>query len=127
LAGAGWQLKTSADTGVRTAAIQISSNGSDSIQRYSSTILTTGTWYHLAAVYNATARTLDIYVNGILDNGDLDGTVPNSQFNAAVNVNIAQRTGSPGAFNFLGTIDEVHIFNRALTASEIQADMSIPR
>src|SRR6185369_12750317 len=58
LGGAGWQLKTSPDTGVRTAAIQISSNGSDSIQRYSKTVLATNTWYHLAAVYNATARTL---------------------------------------------------------------------
>ena len=30
-------------------------------------------------------------------------------------------------FNFLGTIDEVHVFNRALTAAEIQMDMSTPR
>jgi glucose/arabinose dehydrogenase/PKD repeat protein/fibronectin type 3 domain-containing protein len=127
LAGAGWQLKTSPDTGVRTAAIQISSNGSNSIQRYSSTILTTGTWYHIAGVYNAATKALDIYVNGVLDNGDLAGTIPSAQFNAPVNVNIAQRTGSPGLFNFLGTIDEVHIFNRALTAAEIQADMSNPR
>jgi len=57
----------------------------------------------------------------------LSGNVPNSQFNAAVNVNIAQRTGNPGTYNFLGAIDDVHIFNRALTSSEIQADMSIPR
>jgi hypothetical protein len=127
LAGAGWQLKTSPDTGVRTAAIQISSNGSNSIQRYSSTILTTGTWYHLAGVYNAATKALDIYVNGVLDNGDLAGTIPSAQFNAPVNVNIAQRTGNPGLFNFLGTIDEVHIFNRALTAAEIQADMMNPR
>lgn len=42
-------------------------------------------------------------------------------------VNIAQRTGNPGTFNFLGVIDEVHVFNRALTAAEIQADMTIPR
>jgi hypothetical protein len=30
-------------------------------------------------------------------------------------------------FNFQGTIDEVHIFNRALTAAEIQTDMTVPR
>jgi PKD repeat protein len=127
LGGAGWQLKTSPDTGPRTAAIQISSNGSDSIQRYSKTVLAVSTWYHLAGVYDAAARTLSIYVNGVLDNGVLSGTIPASQFNAGYNVNIAQRTGLPGTFNFLGVIDEVHVFNRALTAGEIQTDRDTPR
>ena len=127
LAGAGWQLKTSPDTGVRTAAIQISSNGSNAIQRYSATVLNTNTWYHIAGVYNAAAATLSIYVNGVLDNGVLSGTVPSSQFNSTSGVNIGQRTGFPGTFNFLGVIDEVHVFNRALTAAEVQTDMNTPR
>src|SRR6185437_157166 len=38
LGAAGWQLKTTPDTGTRTAAIQISSNGSDAIQRYGTTL-----------------------------------------------------------------------------------------
>lgn len=125
LASTGWQLKTSPDTGVRTAAIQISSDGSDSIQRYSNTVLATKTWYHLAGVYNAAARTLSIYVNGVLDNGVLSSAVPPQQYNSPQNVNIAQRWGGP--YNFLGTIDEPHVFNRALTAAEIQADMNTPR
>jgi glucose/arabinose dehydrogenase/PKD repeat protein len=127
LGGAGWQLKTSPDTGVRTAAIQISSNGSDSIQRYSSTVLQAGTWYHLAGVFDAAARTLSVYVNGVLDNGVLSGTVPAAQWNDPEAVNIAQRAGFPGTFNFLGAIDEVHVFNRALSAAEIQTDMNTPR
>jgi hypothetical protein len=127
LGAAGWQLKTSPDTGVRTAAIQISSNGVDAIQRYSATVLTIGTWYHVAGVYDAAARALNIYVNGVLDNGVLAGTVPAAQFNAPFEVNIGQRTGNPGLFNFQGTLDEVHVFNRALTAAEIQTDMTVPR
>ena len=70
---------------------------------------------------------LSIYVNGVLDDGVLAGTVPSSQYDSTYGVNIAQRTGYPGSFNFLGTIDEVHVYDRALTASEIQADMSTPR
>jgi len=81
----------------------------------------------VAGVYDAAARTLNIYVNGVLDNGALSGTVPAAQFDAPFNVNIAQRTGFPGSFPFLGRIDEVHIFNRALTAAEIQNDMNLPR
>jgi len=122
----GWQLKTTPDTGSRTAAIQISSNGSDSIQRYSSAALALNTWYHIAGVYNASARTLDIYVNGVLNNGILSGTVPASMFNSTQNVNIAQRTGDPSTYNFRGIIDNVRVYNRVLNSSEIQADMNTP-
>jgi hypothetical protein len=90
-------------------------------------VLTTNTWYHVAGVYDAAAQTLSIYVNGVLDNGVLSGTVPAAQSDATVNVNIAQRTGMPGTFNFRGRIDEVHIFNRALAGSEIQNDMNLQR
>jgi PKD repeat protein len=127
LGSAGWQLKTTPDTGPRTAGIQISSNGSDSIQRYSNAVLAANTWYHLAGVYDAAARTLSVYVNGVLDNGVLSGTIPASQFNSGERVDIAQRTGLPGQFNFLGVIDEVHVFNRALSGAEIQTDRDTPR
>ena len=123
----GWQLKTSPDTGVRTAAIQLSSTGSDSIQRYSSTVLVPNAWYHIAGVYDASARTLDIYVNGALANGVLSGSVPAAQVDAPYNVNIGQRTGYPGNFNFRGRIDEVHVFDRALSAGEVRDDMNLAR
>ena len=116
----GWQLKSSPDTGPHTFGIAIS-NGSSHIQRYSAAARSLNVWYHVAGVYNATARTLDIYVNGVLNNGKLSGTVPASQSNANVNVNIGRRTGG---YYFRGTIDEVHIFNRALSQVEIQADMN---
>ena len=63
----------------------------------------------------------------MLDNGVLAGTVPPSQYNSPCDVNIAQRTGNPGVFNFLGSLDEVHVFNRALSAAEIQTDKNTPR
>ena len=69
---------------------------------------------HVAGVYNASARTLDIYVNGVLNNGTLSGTVPASQINSAVNVNIGRRSGGSGYY-FNGVIDDVHIYNRALS------------
>jgi chitodextrinase len=81
------------------------------------------TWYHVAGVYNASAKTLDIYVNGILNNGVLVGTVPASQVNSTANANIGRRTGG---LYFNGVIDEVRIYSRALTQAEIQADMNTP-
>jgi Concanavalin A-like lectin/glucanases superfamily len=51
------------------------------------------------------------------------GTIPASQVNSAANVNIGQRTGG---YYFNGIIDDVRIYNRALTQAEIQADMNTP-
>jgi len=91
-------------------------------QRYSKTVRQLNTWYHVAGVYDAAARTLNIYVNGVLDNGVLVGTVPASQANAAnERVTVGRRTGG---FYFQGTIDEVRLYGRALSQAEIQSDMN---
>jgi hypothetical protein len=119
----GWQLKTSPDTGPHTFGVGVSASSSRFIQRYSKTVRSLNIWYHVAGVYNATARTLDIYVNGVLDDGKLVGTVPAAQTNASVNVNIGRRSGG---YYFNGIIDEVRIYSRALTQAEIQSDMNTP-
>ena len=120
----GWQFKTSPDTGVRTFAISISPDGSSLVQRYSTTVVALNTWYHVAGVYNAGAGTLDIYINGVLDDGTLrGGTVPASQFDPSQNVLIGKR-GS--GWYFKGTIDELRVYNVPLTQAQIQADMNTP-
>src|SRR5262249_22746142 len=48
----GWQLKTTPDTGVRTFGVAVST-GSGDVQRYSKTVISLNTWYHVAGVYNA--------------------------------------------------------------------------
>ncbi len=117
----GWQFKTTPDTGVRTFGIGVSPDGSAITQRYSKTVLVLNTWYHVAGVYNASAQTLDIYVNGVLDDGVLDGTVPSVQFDPNTNVTVGKRSSG---FNFKGTIDEVRVYNRALTQAQIQNDLN---
>jgi hypothetical protein len=81
-------------------------------------------WYSVAGVFNNGA--LDIYVNGLLDNGTetgiSPGTVINTNANNYVWMGAATRfdqsyTGVP----FNGLIDEASIYNRALTANEISA------
>jgi fibronectin type 3 domain-containing protein len=119
----GWQLKTTPDTGRRTFGVAVSGPTGARAQRYGATVLSLNTWYHVAAVYNAAAQTLDIYVNGTLDNASLVGSVPSSQTLPSVNANIGRRSGG---FNFVGSIDEVRIYSRALAPAEIQADMNSP-
>jgi hypothetical protein len=118
----GWQLKTSPDTGPHTFGVRVTGS-TGVVQRYSATVRALNTWYHVAAVYNASARTLDIYVNGVLDNGVLLGTIPAAQTATTTNVNIGRRSGG---FYFGGVLDDVRVYGRALTAGEIQTVMSTP-
>jgi hypothetical protein len=118
----GWQFKTSPDTGLETFGVKVSGSTS-SAQRYSKTVRALNTWYHVAAVYNAATATLDIYVNGVLDNGVLRGAIPSSQAPTTLNVNIGRRSGG---YYFKGLIDEVQIYNRALSQAEIQTIMNTP-
>jgi hypothetical protein len=77
--------------------------------------LTPGTWAHLAGVWDGTARML--YVNGVLD-----GTAKGPQARPDIGGNIS--IGRPGAYNglyFSGRIDDVRMYNRALSTAEIRS------
>jgi len=68
---------------------------------------------------------MDVYLNGVLDDGALVGTVTATQQNSTLPVTIGKRSGVSG-FEFNGRIDEVRIYPRALSAAEIQSDMNTP-
>ena len=119
----GWQLKTSQDMGSRTFGTAVTNTSGSRVQQYSSTTPALNTWYFVAGVYDASARTMKVYVNGVLANGTLRGTVPSSQLSSTFNANIGRRSGG---FYFKGIIDEVRVYNRALSQAEIQSDMNTP-
>ena len=81
--------------------------------------LSAGTWYHVASTWDGTTRKL--YLNGVLKRSDTPGT--NNA--TAANFNIG-KTCCSEFFN--GLIDDVAIYNRALTAVEVAelADGSVP-
>src|SRR4029077_16100788 len=109
-------------TGPHTFGVGVSPDSASITQRYSNTVRQLNTWYHVAGVFDAAAATLNINVNGVLDNGVLRGTIPSSQYNnAGEHVVIGRRTGG---YYFQGVIDEVRLYNRALSQAEIQTDMN---
>ena len=124
--GNGFQLDTTVDTGARRIGFKLTSSSGGDMFRYGATTLQANTWYYVTGVYDAVARTLHVYLNGQLDDGVLQGTVTATQQNSTANVSIGQRTGFPGTFNFIGTVDDVRIYSRALTQAQIQADMLTP-
>ena len=81
--------------------------------------LTTNTWTHVAGTYDGT--TLRLYVNGVqVGSQAKTGSMP-------VSANPLQIGGDSiyGQY-FPGSIDEVRVYNRALSATEIQSDMNTP-
>jgi hypothetical protein len=85
----------------------------------SSNTFTQGLFYHVAGTYDG--ATFKLYVNGSLEAQINDaGTLSWGNFwSIGANPAFARNEGFPRTWN--GVIDEVSIYNRALSASEIQA------
>jgi hypothetical protein len=110
-----YYLEATSTNGSRPAAGAII-NGSYA-EGYGSAPLAVNTWTHLASTYDGTVFRL--YVNGsLVSSSPATGTI-------ATSANPLQIGGdSIYGQHFAGLIDEVRIYNRALSASEIQADMN---
>jgi hypothetical protein len=121
-AGRGYQLDTTIDEGQRTVGFKLSDTWGDLMARYGATPLALHTWYYVAGVYDAAAQTLDVYVNGKLDNGVLVGSVGTVQRSSRGPVSVGRRERFT-TFNFSGSIKGVRIYSFALTPLQIVADM----
>ena len=77
------------------------------------------TWSHLAGTYDGI--TLRLYINGVLKSSQVATGIIRTSSNPL-------RIGGNGVWGefFKGRIDDVRIYNRALTASAIQTDMNTP-
>jgi PKD repeat protein len=86
---------------------------------YGTGALAANTWSHLAATYDGS--TLRLYVNGVQ-------VASRAQTGLIHTSNNPLQIGGDSIFGqfFAGLIDEVRVYNRALSASEIQADMNTP-
>ena len=80
---------------------------------------TTNTWYNVVGVFNGS--NVFVYVNGVLNSGAQTGSA-NIVYNNHIDTLIgAIRTSATTADSFVnGTIDDVMIFNRSLSADEIK-------
>nr|MBA3456194.1 LamG domain-containing protein [Deltaproteobacteria bacterium] len=90
--------------------------------RCGTTQLTTGVWHHIVGVYDAPARSLEVYLNGVLDTGAM---TPNS-------LAIPSQIFTPDACPYMGasanqaallrgSVDNARLYTRALPATDIAA------
>jgi len=80
------------------------------------TELNTGNWYHVAAVVRGPTD-MDLYINGVNDGGYYEGS-GGSLVYSNNNSYIGSKTPTDRFFN--GTLDDVRIYNRPLSESEIR-------
>ncbi len=86
----------------------------------SNTTFNSGTWYHIALVFNgslAVDQRVKLYVNGVLDTTQNETSTSIPNYTSALHIG----TLLPGSPVFDGLIDDVRFHRRALSASEIAA------
>ena len=86
-----------------------------------SNVVPSNVWTHIAAVYNQSNGVRSIYVNGvnIANHTNTPITVLNTPLDPGIGAELANST-TPTGF-FVGQIDEVSFYSRALSGPEIQA------
>jgi hypothetical protein len=94
---------------------------------YGSSLLNDGLWHHVAVVQNgSTLGSVDLYVDGILETPSFNGAGAALAINTTVAAGTTFRIGSSGHatnYNFLGAIDEVRVYDQALTGDEVRSLM----
>lgn len=117
----GWGLGATDGCGVSTAAVTITTPAQTRATRCGTTALQTNVWYLLTGVYDASARTLEIYVNGIKENGPMtpsSAAIPTSLH--PTNAECPYLGASANQSQLLrGTLDNVRLYTRALSAQDI--------
>ena len=79
-------------------------------------------WYHVAGVFNAASKTARLYLDGKLDKTIQNADVP-EPIDAALRIGLNMDSGE----DFRGVIDDVRVYSRALSGSEINDLISITR
>ena len=95
------------------------SNGVDFVAA-SGNGLSPGVWYHLVGTYGGTIGKVEMYVNGTKtgENTNVSVTAPNDSV-AVAGVAIG-KDGKKSGDNFRGSLDDLRVYNRVLTPSEIK-------
>ena len=100
-------------------------NTASTIKSISYSSISRETWYYLTGVFTASQK-MELFLNGVLVSSDtttLSQVFSSSTQPLAIG---AQAIGSSG-FAFQGNIAQASIYNRALTASEIQQNFNATR
>ncbi|MBK9228212.1 MAG: proprotein convertase P-domain-containing protein [Ignavibacteria bacterium] len=92
-------------------------NGGTRLMSKSTTFIQPGAWYHVSATFNSGTNEYGIYINGVLDSSMTSALALPQSNTDSLFVGIS---GSTSAFN--GKLDEVRVWDKALSADEVSAN-----
>ncbi|MGB0390671.1 MAG: LamG-like jellyroll fold domain-containing protein [Salibacteraceae bacterium] len=98
-----------------------STSNSTAWTSFSGGTIASSTWYHIA-VTNSSSSGKQIYVNGKLEASNASTLSP-SELSGTVKFDIGRLYHSSNNHYFDGQLDEVRVWNKVLSAAEIQANM----
>jgi hypothetical protein len=85
-----------------------------------------GEWHHVTGVLDRASDSLLLYVDGTLVNTKTIGSLGSLDIDVPLALGALDRPSShPSSEYFDGSMDEVRILNRALSAGEVQADFAV--
>jgi hypothetical protein len=91
--------------------------GMDDVSLDTGSIIDIGNWYHVIGVFDNTNNNRYLYVNGTLEAINMSDTGTPNINSAAIAI---AAEAEDNTINFDGQIDEVRIYNRALSESEVK-------
>ncbi len=103
-----------------TLAFRMSSDGTNSVSKSSTVAITPNIWTHVSVTYSASGGSASFYVNGKLSNTATG--FYNSIYNVGKNFEIGTWDTSTAAHAFIGSVDQVRIYNYARTPAQIAYD-----
>jgi len=77
---------------------------------------TAGIWYHVVFVFDDSGNTANLYLDGALVKSEAETDSP---YYGSENLKIATNSNADSSYSLNGQIDEVRIYNRALSATEV--------
>ena len=109
-----WMVSTINETALR---FRLKTGGTTTTLISSGNVIRAGTWYHVAAVYDGSQMQI------VLDGAVIASTQKSGTVGTNVNVHAALGNQPAGSGNraFDGLLDDVRVYNRALTLRSIQA------
>jgi len=85
---------------------------------YSTQTITNGQWYHIVATFDSSSITQKIYIDGV-QNATQTTTGTMTANSNTLKIGYSQGTGDSSNY-FNGNIDDVRVYNRALSPSEVK-------
>jgi len=104
---------------------RVSPEGSTLGTAYDTAELPINQWVHVAAVYDAPAASIKLYVDGAERTTGTTGTIPTSQYAGTSSIKIGNRDALVQQW-WRGGLDEIRIYDNALTQEEILAIIPEP-